>query len=100
MTVPCPYGEQHHTTREIHTFCSDKKKEKKNIFPFLSFLSFGTGHKSRKTCEALYKMFTLRAHIPRAGINAKQHFPCSFRKRKKKIIYYLTKVIERWQKVR
>ena len=81
-------------------FVLTKKKEKKNIFPFLSFLSFRTGHKSRKMCETLHKMLTLCAHIPHAGINAKQHFPCPFRKREKKIIYYLTKVIERWQKVR
>ena len=100
MTVPCHYDEQHHTTREIHTFCSDKKKGKKIYFLFCLFPSFGTGHKSRKMCETLYEMLTLRAHNPRADINAKQHFPYSFRKRKIKFIYLLTKVIERWQKVR
>ena len=83
MTVPCHFGERQRTTKEARSFCSDKKGEKKHFSYFLSFPSFGTGHKSRKSCETPYIMLTLLVHIPRTDINAKQHFPYSFGKGKK-----------------
>ena len=85
MIVQCHFGEQQHTTEEIQSFYSDEKKREKHFSKFSSFPSFQPVCKLCQRRETLYKTLTSLVHSPRADINAKQPFPCSFGKRKKSL---------------